>query len=635
MMQLVCNGEILDLYENASLQFTQDNPLFAFDNIKCERTTQFKLPRTKTNDNVFMLSRLPETKGDGMRRKYPAQLRFSGLNKDGYLYVSSFDGKDYNAIFVTGELVGLQRIKNVGKIQDIISPTNTTLWGSPADANTARAEVWKCIKYLQEKSPMPVPIPSMRLKSIIEMCATALGVNITLPSGVNYTRIIPSKLKEYSSRSIIQSAKHTPANVIVNELLQYDRLFEPCTMALQIPVGDVYYWQDPEPPYSHQPEQRVNFNRKELIGTIKGLRAKVDLRMTFNADAAGFGIYTGASYAEKPDYDTYWAAAWASLDADVQSPASSPRCAYINGFVSRFETYDVLLPNPDYDDPSENEYIIPAGTEFTFLRTADIKAGFTYADIQAAAIGDSFRAFKLENNNVAYTTGGQPDYSLEVNVYTDTPEENAQVLLYPNLPDVSLVDLLKIVANLTGKLLCYSDRNGVTFEDLDLTTAPVDLSQKLLSKKELSRGFNKWAQNNIVTFTHDETMLQAEYMQRVYAIDNENLAQTNELSTMYASEGSMIGDALYMRNMQKDISKDTLCRANSTAAELLRVTLPKNTTLAQLCYMSTQFEVEVRMGMLEYNAIAPKTLLLINGTRYVWTASNWQKDVAKFTLAKI
>ena len=59
MMQLVCNGSRLDLYENTDLQFMEENPLFAFDNIKCERTTSFKLPATPTNDRVFSLARIP------------------------------------------------------------------------------------------------------------------------------------------------------------------------------------------------------------------------------------------------------------------------------------------------------------------------------------------------------------------------------------------------------------------------------------------------------------------------------------------------------------------------------------------------------------------------------------------------
>lgn len=131
-MRLLCNGRFLDLYDNASLQFTHTNPLFAFDKMECERTTQFKLPATPTNDSVFGLCRIPAYDGTGMQRKFSAQLQAGTVVKDGYLYVSEYDGKDYAAIFVTGDLIGLQAIKNAGNIGDYYSPNNTATYGVPA-----------------------------------------------------------------------------------------------------------------------------------------------------------------------------------------------------------------------------------------------------------------------------------------------------------------------------------------------------------------------------------------------------------------------------------------------------------------------------------------------------------------------
>lgn len=132
MMRLLCNGRFLDLYDNASLQFTHTNPLFAFDKMECERTTQFKLPATPTNDSVFGLCRLPAYDGTGMQRKFSAQLQAGTVVKDGYLYVSEYDGKDYAAIFVTGDLIGLQAIKNAGNIGDYYSPNSTATYGVAA-----------------------------------------------------------------------------------------------------------------------------------------------------------------------------------------------------------------------------------------------------------------------------------------------------------------------------------------------------------------------------------------------------------------------------------------------------------------------------------------------------------------------
>lgn len=89
-----------------------------------------------------------------------------------------------------------------------------------------------------------------------------------------------------------------------------------------------------------------------------------------------------------------------------------------------------------------------------------------------------------------------------------------------------------------------------------------------------------------------------------------------------------------MRNETEEIKKDTLCMALTGEEFLSRVTLPLNAGLQHLCDMSTMFKVNIRMSALEYYQITEKTLLNVNGTLYIWTGRQWQKNVAQFTLAK-
>lgn len=112
MMQLVCNGVALDLYEGTGLQLKKTNPAFTFDEMSAERTTNFKLPATPTNDRVFECAKLPAYKGDGMRKKFDATLINGIVVMNGFLYVASFDGKDYNAIFVGGLAYDLKKWTN-------------------------------------------------------------------------------------------------------------------------------------------------------------------------------------------------------------------------------------------------------------------------------------------------------------------------------------------------------------------------------------------------------------------------------------------------------------------------------------------------------------------------------------------
>lgn len=623
-MQLLCNGQALDLYENVAVQFTQDNPLFAFDNIKCERTTQLKIPATPTNDVVLSLARVPATSGEGMRRRFDAVMRFGIVEKRGYLYVSQFDGTDYEAIFVTGEYVVLQKAKEAGKIKDIITPTDKTEWGNPQAASSSRSTTWKCVKYLQERTPAPICIPSMRIYTILQNCAGALGLTISVPSSVQYLRIIPSELRVYSESSTFASKPHTPAVDIMNEMVSMNRFFEPCTMYLNTPVGDVFEWQDPQG--VQNPEKRVNFNRLATIGNVQGVRAKMDILLTFGTDAQYFAIYTGARYVS----DIY-GVSLAYLNTQTPEGVSDD-CAAMQGNAGYFHTNGVVLPDPSEEYAAQ--YLITEGTEFFIIDTRDIAAGFTYAEIQAAAVGDSFSAFKFEHAGTSYIVGGQPEYAIRVDAQTKTPEEGENVLLYPNLPDITFVDLLKTIAYILGRLL-YFDGTLISYIDFDFNATPLDISDNVINIKEIDRGFNNWGQSNIISFEHDESVLDAEKLETIYKIKNENLKEGGEIGKIYASEGSALGGALYMRNEYKDIARDTICNATAIDENLMRVTIKQNNALIRLCAASTQIQVQARMSIIEYNAINPKTVLYLNGNRYVWTSSQWQNDVAKLTLAKI
>lgn len=194
-MQLLCNGVILDLYDNAGLQFTHSNPLFAFDELKCERTTNFKLPATPTNDRVFSLAKIPAYSGEGMRRKFPCQLQAGTVVRDGYLYVANFDGKDYNAVFVTGELVGLQRIKDLGKLSELIEYTETETYGEDGVSPTAaQYDVWRNVNYLKPSGD--TLRPSLNGSRLYYDILLRNGIAASpLAESLEGMRIIPAELK--------------------------------------------------------------------------------------------------------------------------------------------------------------------------------------------------------------------------------------------------------------------------------------------------------------------------------------------------------------------------------------------------------------------------------------------------------
>lgn len=647
MMQLLCDGRYLDLYDNAGMQFTHDNPLFAFDDLKCERTTQFKLPTTPTNDSVLGLSRIPAYKGAGMRRKYDAQLQMGTIVKNGYLYVGSYDGKDYQCIFVTGELVGLQKAKDAGKLRDFYVPIVTTEWGQMYDAEQCINDVWKGAKYLQENVIEPTKFPSMQLKSIIEGACAKLGIQVTMPAGSEKYRLIPSALEPFSKNGVVfHSTKKKPVSpdYYSNKIVDMFDAFEPIAFPIYDITGRVVYYDDRD-----LQEHGYCFDFYNLttpVAYVRGWRAKMDMffEKKYNPNIAmlrrtdgTFTVYPGA------------------YDANTGSVVMM-NVAKINAFGHKSESgdYNYAVDNQDY-------FAVSAGDEFTFIDYDDIQ--IMKSDPVQSEEGQDFLVAQFAHNGVRYADGGQPEYLIETKMTTgykswgfgdkgdivfNNYEEGDTIPLYPFMPDATLIDLLKAIAYMEGKVLDYTDANGITFEDLDMSSYPAIDVHTMIERKGIERTFAKYAQLNIVRFDSDASVLDYEKIESQYTIDNVNIEEEKEIGKVFASEGSdSYGEEIdeqtfdpdkhyvFMRNENEKIAKDTLAIAASGEVNLLRVSLPTNAGLQHLCDMSTMFKANIRMTAYEYYQITEKTLLNIDGTLYIWTARTWQKDIAQFTLAKI
>lgn len=182
MMQLICKGVSLDLYEDAGLQMVKNNPIFAFDELSAERSTSFKIPSTPKNDRVLQLARIPAYRGEAMRRKLNATLQDGVVVSNGYLHISKYSGKEYEAVFIFGKLFDLKSLR-WGDLQllDAI--------GSPINANTSPMPMIARVKYHTDKGQSPAP--SISIAQILDELNTQ---NILRISGIDLdvdTRFIP------------------------------------------------------------------------------------------------------------------------------------------------------------------------------------------------------------------------------------------------------------------------------------------------------------------------------------------------------------------------------------------------------------------------------------------------------------
>ena len=577
MMQLVCNGVSLDLYEGTGLQFKKTNPAFAFDAMSAERTTNFKLPATPTNDRVFGCAKLPAFKGAGMRKKFDATLIDGVVVMDGFLYVASFDGKDYNSVFVTGELLELLRLKQAGKIADIISAQEVAQWTQPVAPSTGRSNIFTVVRYATGGG---TPYPSVRLNLVIDRVLQALNVrHQPSPSVCDYVRYIPSKLSPVSSTDINfegtpgQMADDGTYPVCYNSELQGlpSELFGTNDAKVQFWVGDpaVYKYR----------------------GVVRQLVALQALKITFPSDWDD-DLFIG--YFRNGDSpDVYEFAFYGNRSFD--------EFHRVSGSSLRGRTVD-----------------IDTGGKFTIISIND------YVDRGSSSGRERGWAFSGISNSNMIAEGGEI-------------EAGSAIRLQDNLPDVTVIDLLKTFAAISGLQLNYTNSDGVVFETMDIQDWETkDVSGRVIEISNVTRTLGDYAQNNIVEFARKDEVSEAERLTINYTIYNDNIEANKILQEVPFSEG-----AIYTKI--GTTSSTILCKhgleaiadANTNGEFMLRVALRENSGIQSLCNASTSVKAKVRLSLYEYNNIRAKTAIYINGIKYVWFDSVWSNNVAQFTLAKI
>lgn len=569
MMQLLCNGVRLDLYENAGLQFTHDNPLFAFDKLSCERTTQFKLPSTPMNDRVLQLARIPAYKGTGMRTRFAAEMQDGVCVKRGYLYVSQFDGTDYAAVFVTGELIGLQEIKTLGKISDIIAYSNVaTLGGSPSTPAAAVGYIWRNVSYLHADD---ISLnPSIELATLYSDILTAHGITAeSLPAGADGVRIIPNELSGLKEQTIgFERA------IIGN--MAADGTY-PIVTTATIDISEIFLQS------TARVARRVDLyggGIKVYHGRVAQVKCMQEITLKFPSDWDD-DLFVGQF-----------------LDGDTQS-------------IGEFEFYG---------ERSFNEYGVITG-ESLRGRSVEVPFGQYLCVIRRS---DYFNGSTSEGDAIGWSFSDGISCTFEASGKVE--EVGSYARLQDNLPDMTFTELLKTIAALSGKVLNYSEAEGLTYEDLNFSGYASRADIWLMNRGGVSRTFADYAQRSVVHFDDE----QADRLQVAYDIDNVNIELEKDLQVIPFSEGRDSAGLLYVYAGEKMFLG--MAAGQST---LSRVTLAKNVGLQALCDRSTQFKVTLRMGMYEYSRITAKTLLIVDNIRYIWTARSWQEDTAQFTLAQV
>lgn len=577
MIRFNVNGEYLDMPADFGLQFKKSNILFAFDNIECERSTSFDIPATPQNNRIFALAKWVQTDGVGMRRKYAAQMQDGVVVQDGYLHIDAFNKGKYKAVFVTGELLGLKRIKDAGKIGDVISPTTTTTFGSNSTPYIARLIDFAGVIYNANGGDI---FPSVRLHGIISSAMAALGVPYAAPVAAQYVRYIPQEVSGVKNETVTFSAISRQGSTTTYPVV-YEIDMTAATEVLQKTTA------------------RVRFEERATGGAVVSRRGLVQQ-------------YT----ARQPLQITF--------------PSNWNDNLFIGYFVngdSPLVTEFSFYGDRAFDDSGS------VTGESLRGRTVDIARGASFVIIDKGCfVNQPYSGGTLYGWSFV-------DTECDIEIEGGEMEMFSVVRLADNLPDATVTELLKIIAAISGRVLYYEDGAGVSFDELSFGTWGVfDLSGKVISLSNIQRRFGDFERRNIIDFSSGESVPQSSRIITEYTVDNDNLQDEKTLMNIKYSEGASAG--MYGARTFAQVPNGTAALADANVPSnvdggMFRVQLLKNAGLQALCDASTSVQVQARMTYLEFTQIKPKTLLFYDGVRYVWTEAQWSKGIASFNSSKI
>ncbi len=241
------------------------------------------------------------------------------------------------------------------------------------------------------------------------------------------------------------------------------------------------------------------------------------------------------------------------------------------------------------------------------------------------------------------------------------------IYLYANLPSWTFVDMLKIVASLTGTLIIV-ENNVVRFFTYTSSLPKKDISGRVLKIGKMERKVGRFAQVNTIQYDKGDEML-ASYgavdpVVQQYEISNENIDPENLLYTLpnivkpetlpqtdYDGVISSVKNRRYVYGQTPPyevdywedeylfVTADTITsgsQAGKIGLKSLDIPLGGGFYfLSQVFDSSTQLVVQAKLSHLEFEEIKPDMLIHLNGSDFIWIEMQYSNGVATLTLAKI
>lgn len=582
-------GDYLDMPADFSLQLTKKNPLFAFDDLSCERSVSFGIPDTPNNNRIFAFSKMPVLNGNGMRHKYAAQMQDGAVIRDGYLYVTSYESGKYNCVFVFGNLLNVKDFDN-SKFGDIYYADPIT--GTVVDSDINNSPLVGYVRYHNDKDNETISVirPSVDIQELFEQINSQGLLSIQGLENVKMRIIRDSEFK-YKYDRVLERLQNDG-----DESTQTDMALS--TVYGIVEPGRMVTYDD------RDPEGVGHYDETNCFVMVPG---STKIYITFPADTPEdlclvYPIYeTGYDYTKVGFLGT----------RHFERPEYAGGDVIHTGTPLAGQTIEID-PNQYGDD----KFMLMTGNGTPYSHSEDID----FYEID----------FSVE-----------PSYDVRVRISSDELPFglNQQLPVVTGLMDLSLGDLLKMYAARVGKLLGTTSAGAVKFIDvLNLTYIYPDV----ISRKQLTRTFSDYAQENTVQFEKSENVLDEEKISFAYTIDNDNIEAKKDLLTLAAIEGGKYedGDLLLVRGIKQtgynyETPDNVLSEMVEDETYLARTTLQKSTLMQNICGSSTTLKVTVYMSLLDFVLLDSEKGVCIDGVSYIWVDAQWQKNTATLTLAKL
>lgn len=603
------DGKQLELEDNVSIQFQKENSIFAFDNLKTERTTTISVPATTANNAILKLAGNEYSAGAAMRNRHAASVFVNGVQSNGYLYVTKYNigSRSYDCVFITGENLEFKKIKEAGKIKNITS-NNTAVWAAANERQAYQSYMYpfSLVKYVHNGDTLPC-FPSINLKLLFEDIQKALGTSITLPRILRSmgTRYVPNKLQTIQQQVITLSSTQRITDLGSGDVRVNDSY---STLQNVLKPDTITYpnWL---------------FKAQADDGSLSWFAQET----TSQNELAGWQVVGGDLYIKFPDE-----------------------------FPSNVCMVSALNPNkaaPQGDSPLPADFIAGAGAgktvflkngqKFAFVRYPEdynvtlypTKEGETSSDVQYWAY-----------NGARYLTNGQPSYAyiFKVSVVDTNISVGDTIYEQAVLPDWDVIDLLHIFSALTGYQLYVNESGNVAFATLGSFSDTIDLTGCIIERQTLERTFGDYGQHNIIEFEETDDVLSSERVSVDYTLQNDYLTEENVLQAIPAAEGGRTQDsngktaALLRTNEKGETSKaNILVYRSSNTVNLSQPSLTKSATLQSWIDKSTKVVVVAYMKKWQYNKLQPLTAVVIDGAKYVWIDAKWSDNKSTLTLQKV